>query len=107
MPKRYPSEFRRRALDPFWGLRYDPPRGPLLRPGGGGRSALGLGDAHALTQAIVQYSAAPDTSCLSYELCCSPAVRPYEATDPGCQRMMAAGTVQARPEERWRPPAEG
>ncbi len=32
---------------------------------------------------------------------------PYEATDPGRQRTMAASTVQARPEERWPPPAEG
>ncbi len=76
-------------------------------PEAGVGSALGLGDALALAQAIVQHSAVPDTSCRSYELCCSPAVRPYEATDPGHQRTMAASTVQARPEERWPPPAEG
>ncbi len=76
-------------------------------PEAGVGSALGLGDAHARAQAIVQHSAAPDDSCRSYELWCSPAVRPYEATDPGRQRTMAAGTVQARPEERWPPPAEG
>ena len=33
-----------------------------------------------------------------------PAVRPYEANDPGRQRILVAGTVQARPEERWPPP---
>ena len=48
----------------------------------------------------------PDAACTSYEMWRAPAVRPYEANDPGRQRIMVAGQVQARPEERWPPPAE-
>jgi 2-polyprenyl-6-methoxyphenol hydroxylase-like FAD-dependent oxidoreductase len=66
-------------------------------------SGIGLGDAHALAQAIMQNPNDPDAACASYETWRAPAVRPYEATDPGRQRIMLAGQVQPRPEERWPP----
>jgi 2-polyprenyl-6-methoxyphenol hydroxylase-like FAD-dependent oxidoreductase len=69
-------------------------------------SGIGLGDAHALAEAIAQNPDDPDAACASYEMWRAPAVRPYEANDPGRQRIMVAGQVHARPEERWPPPAE-
>jgi 2-polyprenyl-6-methoxyphenol hydroxylase-like FAD-dependent oxidoreductase len=72
-------------------------------PETGVSSGLGLGDAHALAQAVLQNPDDPDAACRSYELWRAPLIRPYEATDPGRARMVAAG-VQGRPEERW-PPA--
>jgi 2-polyprenyl-6-methoxyphenol hydroxylase-like FAD-dependent oxidoreductase len=68
-------------------------------------SGIGLGDAHALAQAILQNPNDPDAACRSYETWRAPVVRPYEAMDPGRQRMVPAGNVEARPEERW-PPTE-
>ena len=68
-------------------------------------SGIGIGDAHALAEAIKGNPKDPDAACASYELWRGPAVRPYEATDPGRQRMVAAGSMSARPEERW-PPAD-
>lgn len=68
-------------------------------------SGIGLGDARALVEAIMNYPDDPDGACRSYEFWRGPVVRPYEAADPGRQRMMVAGTVHARPEERW-PPGE-
>jgi hypothetical protein len=46
----------------------------------------------------------PDAACQSYETWRAPVVRPYEAMDPGRQRMVTAG-APASPEDRW-PPAE-
>lgn len=66
-------------------------------------SGIGLGDAQALAQAVMQNPDDPDGACRSYETWRAPVVRPYEAMDPGRQRMVPAG-VQARPEDRW-PPA--
>jgi 2-polyprenyl-6-methoxyphenol hydroxylase-like FAD-dependent oxidoreductase len=74
-------------------------------PETGVSSGIGLGDAHALAQAVQQNPTDPDAACRSYELWRLPVVRPYEAMDPGRQRMVAAGNVQGRPEERW-PPGE-
>jgi 2-polyprenyl-6-methoxyphenol hydroxylase-like FAD-dependent oxidoreductase len=71
-------------------------------PETGVSSGLGLGDAHALVEAIAQNRDDPDAACASYELWRAPVIRPYEATDPGLQRMMA-GNRPARPEERWPP----
>jgi 2-polyprenyl-6-methoxyphenol hydroxylase-like FAD-dependent oxidoreductase len=71
-------------------------------PETGVSSGLGLGDAHALAQAVLQNPDDPDAACRSYELWRAPLIRPYEATDPGRARMAAAG-VQGRPEERWPP----
>ncbi len=72
-------------------------------PETGVSSGLGLGDAHALAQAVLQNPDDPDAACRSYELWRAPLIRPYEATDPGRARMVGAG-VQGRPEERWPPP---
>jgi 2-polyprenyl-6-methoxyphenol hydroxylase-like FAD-dependent oxidoreductase len=69
-------------------------------------SGIGLGDAHALAQAIVQYPDDPDAACATYETWRGPVVRPYEAADPGRQRMLIAGQVQPLPHERWPPAAE-
>jgi 2-polyprenyl-6-methoxyphenol hydroxylase-like FAD-dependent oxidoreductase len=73
-------------------------------PETGVSSGIGLGDAHALAQALLQSPDDPDAACRNYETWRAPAVRPYEANDPGRQRMLVAGRVEARPEERWPPP---
>lgn len=67
-------------------------------------SGIGLGDAHALAEAIRQNPEDADKACHMYETWRAPAVRPYEANDPGRQRIMVAGQVEPTPEERW-PPA--
>lgn len=72
-------------------------------PETGVSSGIGLGDAHALAQAVLQNPSDPDAACRVYEAWRAPVVRPYEAMDPGRGRMAPAG-AQARPEERW-PPA--
>jgi 2-polyprenyl-6-methoxyphenol hydroxylase-like FAD-dependent oxidoreductase len=74
-------------------------------PETGVSSGIGLGDAHALAQAIVQNPDSADDACRSYETWRAPAVRPYEANDPGRQRMLVAGTTQPRDDERWPAPA--
>jgi 2-polyprenyl-6-methoxyphenol hydroxylase-like FAD-dependent oxidoreductase len=67
-------------------------------------SGLGLGDAHALAEAIRQNPGDPDAACRSYETWRAPLIRPYEAMDPGRMRLQPAGNVPGRPEERWPPP---
>lgn len=67
-------------------------------------SGIGLGDAHALAEAIRQNPEDADAACHAYETWRAPVVRPYEANDPGRQRIMVAGQVEPAPEERW-PPA--
>lgn len=74
-------------------------------PETGVSSGLGLGDAHALAEAIRQNPSDPDAACQSYVTWRAPVIRPYEAMDPGRQRMVLAGGQQAKPEERW-PPVE-
>jgi 2-polyprenyl-6-methoxyphenol hydroxylase-like FAD-dependent oxidoreductase len=74
-------------------------------PETGVSSGLGLGDAHALAEAIRQSPDDPDAACRSYEYWRAPLIRPYEAMDPGRQRMVLAGNAQPKPEERW-PPAD-
>ena len=73
-------------------------------PETGVSSGIGLGDAHALAEAIRQNPNDPDAACESYVMWRQPVIRPYEAMDPGRQRMVLAGGQQATPEERW-PPA--
>lgn len=73
-------------------------------PETGVSSGIGLGDAHALAQAVLQNPSDPDAACRSYETWRAPVVRPYEALDPGRQRMVPVGAVELRPQERW-PPA--
>lgn len=66
-------------------------------------AALGLGDAHALAQAVAQHPDDPDAACARYEAWRAPVIRPYEAADPAAGRIALANA--ARPaEERW-PPA--
>ena len=72
-------------------------------PETGVSSGIGLGDAHALAQAVLQNPTDADAACRAYELWRLPVVRPYEAMDPGRQRLVAAGGVRGRPEERWPP----
>ncbi|MGD9694306.1 MAG: FAD-dependent oxidoreductase [Thermoleophilia bacterium] len=66
-------------------------------------SGIGLGDAHALAEAVGQNPDSADDACRSYETWRAPAVRPYEANDPGRQRIMIAGQVTGRPDEVWPP----
>lgn len=72
-------------------------------PETGVSSGIGLGDAHALAEAIRQHPDDPDGACRSFVTWRAPVVRPYEAMDPGRQRMKLVGEVQATPEERWPP----
>lgn len=72
-------------------------------PETGVSSGIGLGDAHALAQAVQQNPTDPDAACRSYELWRLPVVRPYEAMDPGRERLVTAGNAPGRPEERWPP----
>lgn len=70
-------------------------------PDTGVGAGIGLQDAHALAEAIHR-SADADAACAAYAAWREPAVRPYEAMDPGWQRM---GEIPpAAPQERWPPP---
>jgi 2-polyprenyl-6-methoxyphenol hydroxylase-like FAD-dependent oxidoreductase len=68
-------------------------------------SGIGLGDAHALAEAIAQNKDDADRACESYVTWRAPVVRPYEAMDPGRQRILVAGQQQPAPGEAW-PPAD-
>jgi 2-polyprenyl-6-methoxyphenol hydroxylase-like FAD-dependent oxidoreductase len=100
------SEPRLLACEKWWipGLLIIGDAAHFFGPETGVSSGIGLGDAHALAEACRQNPDDPDAVCRSYELWRAPVVRPYEAMDPGRQRMVPAGNVQARPEERWPPP---
>ena len=74
-------------------------------PETGVSSGIGLGDAHALAQAILQNPKNPDAACAIYDVWRSPVVRPYEAADPGHMRVVVAGTIEATPDECWPPAA--
>lgn len=65
-------------------------------------AALGLGDAHALAEAIARHPSDPDAACAAYEGWRAPVIRPYEAADPAAGRM-AVPNVDRPPEERWPP----
>jgi hypothetical protein len=69
------------------------------------QKGIGLGDAHALSEAIRQHPTDPDAACISYVGWRAPVVRPYEAMDPGRQRMIVAGQTPAGPGEGWPPEA--
>ncbi len=66
-------------------------------------SGIGLGDAHALSEAIAQNRGDADAACQSYVTWRAPVVRPYEAMDPGRQRIMVAGQQSPAPGEGWPP----
>lgn len=68
-------------------------------------SGIGLGDAQALAEAVRQYPDDSDAACQNFITWRTPVVRPYEAMDPGRQRMLTYGQVQPKPEERWPPAA--
>ncbi|MBI2684193.1 MAG: FAD-dependent monooxygenase [Actinobacteria bacterium] len=72
-------------------------------PETGASSGIGMGDAQALAEAIRQYPNESDTACQSFITWRAPLVRPYEALDPGRERMMFAGQMRAKPEHRWPP----
>ncbi len=65
-------------------------------------AALGMGDAHALAQAVAADRDDPDAACARYEAWRAPVIRPYEAADPAAGRI-ALPNAQRPPEERWPP----
>ncbi len=74
-------------------------------PETGVSAGLGLGDAHALAEAIHHNQDDPDAACQSYALWREPVVRPYEATDPARQPRLQVANEDRPPPERW-PPTE-
>ncbi len=74
-------------------------------PETGVSSGIGMGDAHALAEAVRHYPNDSDAAAQSFITWRTPVVRPYEAMDPGRQRILTAGQRQPKPGEGW-PPAE-
>ncbi len=66
-------------------------------------SGIGLGDAHALSEALRQHPNDADAACISFVGWRAPVVRPYEAMDPGRLRMIVAGQTPPGPGEGWPP----
>lgn len=66
-------------------------------------SGIGLGDAHALSEAIAQNRTDADAACRSFVLWRAPVVRPYEAMDPGRVRILMADQIEPGPGEAWPP----
>jgi 2-polyprenyl-6-methoxyphenol hydroxylase-like FAD-dependent oxidoreductase len=66
-------------------------------------AGLGLGDAHALAQAIHQNPDDPDAACRAYEFWRAPLIRPYEASDPAGRRAVRVGADERPDAERWPP----
>jgi 2-polyprenyl-6-methoxyphenol hydroxylase-like FAD-dependent oxidoreductase len=73
-------------------------------PETGASAGIGVGDAHALAQAIAMSGGDADAACAAYEAWRAPAVRPYEAGDPGRARLRGAELPPGRDDERWPPP---
>ena len=73
-------------------------------PETGASAGIGVGDAHALAQAIAMSSGDTDGACATYEAWRTPVARQYEAMDPGRLRLLGAELPPGRPEERWPPP---
>ena len=73
-------------------------------PETGASAGIGVGDAHALAQAIVARPDDADAACRVYEAWRMPAVRPLEAADPGRRRLLGTPLAPGLPDERW-PPA--
>lgn len=76
----------------------------FLGPEAGIGAGMGLGDAHALAQAIAAHRDDPDAACAEYVRWREPAARPYEAVGAEGARLVRGG--ERPPEERW-PPAAG
>ncbi|MCC6831723.1 MAG: FAD-dependent monooxygenase [Thermoleophilia bacterium] len=79
----------------------------FLGPETGASAGIGIADAHALAQALAMFPADADAACAAYTAWRAPAVRPLEAMDPSRSRLLGAPIPEARPEERWPPPAAG
>lgn len=76
----------------------------FFSPETGASGGLGLGDAHALAEAITRNPDDPDGACAMFSAWREPIVRPLEAADPSReQRRAAAGGGERRPEEYWPP----
>lgn len=73
-------------------------------PDTGVGAGIGLGDAHALAEAIAREPDA-DAACARYVQWREPAVRPYEALDPGWTRMGPITAPPDRPAAEVWPPA--
>ncbi len=74
-------------------------------PETGVAAGLGLGDAHALAEAIGQNPDDPDAACASYQLWREPVVRPYESNDPARQPRPEINNEDRPEPERWPPTA--
>jgi 2-polyprenyl-6-methoxyphenol hydroxylase-like FAD-dependent oxidoreductase len=74
-------------------------------PETGASAGIGIADAHALAQAVAGHPDDPDAACAAYTAWRAPAVRPLEAMDPGHRRLLGTPLPEARPDERWPPPA--
>jgi len=75
----------------------------FLGPEAGIGAGLGLGDAHALAQAVATHRDDPDAACAEYERWRGPVVRPYEAVGAAGARIVRGGDKPAG--EIWPPPA--
>ncbi|MFP5451577.1 MAG: FAD-dependent monooxygenase [Thermoleophilia bacterium] len=75
----------------------------FLGPEAGIGAGLGLGDAHALAEAIAANRDDPDAACADYERWRGPAVRPYEAIGAEGARIVRGGEKPSG--EIWPPPA--
>ncbi len=73
-------------------------------PETGVSSGIGMGDAHALAEAIRQHPDDPDGACRDFVMWREPVVRPYEAMDPGRARLKPGAIPEGRPEDKWPPP---
>lgn len=73
-------------------------------PDTGVGAGIGLGDAHALAEAVARHDD-PDAACAAYAAWREPAVRPYEALDPAWRRMDEIPVPPERPPEEVWPPA--
>lgn len=72
-------------------------------PETGASAGIGVGDAQALAQAIAAFPDDADAACATYTAWRAPAVRPYEAGDPGRRRLLGGRLGAPAPEERWPP----
>ena len=73
-------------------------------PETGASAGIGVGDAHALAQAIAMSPHDADAACAAYTAWRTPIVRTYEAGDPGRARLREHAIPAPAPAERW-PPA--
>jgi 2-polyprenyl-6-methoxyphenol hydroxylase-like FAD-dependent oxidoreductase len=76
-------------------------------PETGASAGIGLADAHALAQAVAAEPGDPDAACRAYTAWRAPAVRPYEAGDPGRARLRGAPIAPPADAERWPPAPAG